>query len=142
MAGTGLSDLERITLQLLATSGSSCPYYLSFTATVVRKHSSGTPVQGECVQLPLILGKNVMAFTDEEGKYFNTFLQSSGMAGHYSPDGSIRHSCRSKQKISLFLFALYTRMYIHQTDGIPNSVNIPNIKATNTSSSLSFSHCF
>ena len=62
------------------------------------------------------------------------------MAGHYCPDGSIRHSCHSKQKICLFLFALY--MYNHRTDRIPNSINVPNVKATNTSSKLSFSLCF
>lgn len=68
------------------------------------------------------------------------FLQSSIMAGHYCPDGSIRHYCHSKPKIGLFLFAVY--MYNHQRDGFPNSINIPNIKAASTSSKLSFSHCF
>jgi len=81
-----------------------------------------------------------MAITNEKGKYFNIFLHSSCMSSHYCPDGSIHHSCHSKQKIGLFLFALY--MYNHLTDRIPNSINIPNIKATNTSSNLSFSHCF
>lgn len=62
----------------------------------------------------------------KKGSILIHFCSLSGTAGHYSPKGSIRHSLHSKKEIGLFLFALY--MYNHQTSGIKNSINIPNIK--------------